>query len=260
MRDKPLVDYALKLAKFSPAETKFVVLDGSEAEGKATRYSDFDVMVVKRGRLKPPGSFRGLYGVFRGRMFSGWLVDGKSFRRMYIGSDDAEFVWKRRQLQKARLLYGNPREFYRIVKAALARRWTRKRQFVVVREAYVTMVEYMGKMLNKAGQGETPELYQDAYILAENAAMLVAALNKINLDSDKSMYRQILSEAKVRPPGFERDFVTASGLAGSRRERKEVVSASRRLVRWARKKIIASFGQAECRDPGFRQLVREMKY
>lgn len=217
-------------------------------------------MVVRKGRLKPPGSFKGLYGVFGERIVGGWLADGESFRSMYIGShDDMEFVW-RRQHQKARLLYGDTQEFNRIFRAARARRWTRKRQLAVVRYSYVTMVEYMGKMLNKAGQEDVPELYQDAYIVAKNAAFLVAAMNKIDLDSDKSTYRQIFSEAKVGPPNFERDSLIASGLASSRRERKEVVAASRRLLRWARQELFGSFEPAGRQDPGFWQPVREMRY
>ena len=259
MHDKKLVDYALRLAKVSPTDARFVILDGSTAEGRASKYSDYDLVVVTRKMLKSKAKV-GLYGVFEGRIVSGWLLDGRAFRTRYIGGDDPEFLWRRRQLRKARLLYGNETEFDRIIRAAASRRWTKKRQFAVVEYAYVTMTEYMGKMLSKEGQDETPELFQDAFIIAQNAALIVAALNKIDLDSDKSMYRQIFSEAKVKPPGFEGDFLTASGLSHFRRERREVVSASRRLAMWARERLIKSLRNVNTNDAGFWQLVREIKY
>lgn len=155
------------------------------------------------------------------------------------------------------MLYGDTEEFKRIIEEALKRRWNRTRQLAVVIHSYVTMVEYMGKALNEARGEGTPELYQDAYIVATNAALLIAALNKIDLDSDKNMYRQIFSQAKVRPPNFERDFMAASGLAESPREKREVVSASRRLVRWARMQVIRSF---KADRSGFWELVREVRY
>ena len=259
MHDKKLIDYAPRLAKVAPADARFVILDGSTAEGRASKYSDYDLAVVTRKKLKSE-TREGLYGVFRGRIISGWLLDGKTFRTRYIGGDDAEFLWRRRQLRKARLLYGNTMEFNRIIRAAASRRWTKKRQFAVVKYAYVTMVEYMGKMLNKESQDETPELYQDAFIVAQNAALIAAALNKIDLDSDKSMYRQIFSEAKVKPTNFERDFLTASGLSHFKRERREVVSASGRLVMWARERLIKSLKNVNLNDVGFWQLVGEIKY
>ncbi len=188
MHDRPLVSYAFKLAKVVPREVRFVILDGSTTEGKDTKFSDYDIVVVKKGRLKQPGSVVDLFGMFRRRIVSGWLVDEESFKNRYIGGDDQEFLWRKKQLQKARLLYGDVGEFKRIVQAAMARRWNRMRQFAVVKFSYVTMVEYMSKMLSKAEELDTPEFYQDAYIVAKNAALLIAALNKIDLDSDKNMY------------------------------------------------------------------------
>jgi predicted nucleotidyltransferase len=260
MHDKPLVEYALKLAKVTRREVRFVILDGSTAEGKDNRFSDYDIVVVKQEKLKRPGSFEDLFGVFRGRIVSGWLVDEESFESRYIGMDDEQFLWRKKQLSKARLLYGNVEEFSVIIRVALARRWNRTRQFAVIKDSYVTMLEYLGKMLSKMNERDTPEFYQDGYVITKNAALLVAALNKIDLDSDKNMYQHILAWAKNRPPGFLRDFRTASGLASSRRDRKGVVSASRRLVRWARNQIITSFEPVNTDGPGFWQLVREVRF
>ena len=53
----------------APREAKFVILDGSTAEGKDSKFSDYDVAVVKKGPLKQPGSVQDLFGMFRGRIF-----------------------------------------------------------------------------------------------------------------------------------------------------------------------------------------------
>jgi len=257
-----MVDYALELAGVKPKEVRFVVMDGSTAEGSDRRHSDYDVVVVKKGLLTPPGSVKDLFGAFKGRIVSGWLVDEESFKHRYIGDDDEEFPWRRRQLRKATLLYGDAGEFEGIIRTAIARRWSRKRQMAVIRGSYVTMVEYMGKMLNKVQTHENgaPEFYQDGYVVAKSAMMLVAALNKIDLDSDKNMYRRTLALAKVIPTNFESDFKAASGLAGASRKKEAVVAASRRLLQWARSKIMASFEPEEDDGAGFWSLVREMRF
>lgn len=260
MRRASLAEYAFELAKVKPEEVRFVILDGSTAEGKDLRHSDYDVVVVKKGLLKQPGSVENLFGVFEGRVVSGWLADDESFKHQYVGIDDEQFLWRQRQLRKARLLYGRKEEFNKIIRAALARRWNKRRQLAVAKSSYVTMVEYMGKMLNKAAEAETPEFYQDGYIVAKNAALFVAAVNKINLDSDKSMYQQIFSQARIKPLNFERDFMTASGLTSIKRERKAVEFASRRLLRWARMKTIELFHSDRGNDSGFWKLVREVEF
>lgn len=83
-------------------------------------------------------------------------MDEKSFMRDYIGGDDEKFLWRREQLRKAKLLHGDKEEFDIIIKTALKRRWNKKRQFAVVRYAYVTIMEYVGKMLNKRKE-DAPE-------------------------------------------------------------------------------------------------------
>lgn len=74
------MEYAFELAEVVPREVRFVILDGSTGEGKEARFSDYDIVVVKRGRLERPGSVADLFGVFRRRIVSGWLVDEESFR------------------------------------------------------------------------------------------------------------------------------------------------------------------------------------
>src|SRR6266852_8500420 len=98
MQDRPLVNYALKLANVTPREVRFVTLDGSTGEGTDTKFSDYDVVVVKKGRLGEPGSVEDLFGVFRGRIVEGWLVDDESFKSRYIGAaDDKQFLWSKMQ-------------------------------------------------------------------------------------------------------------------------------------------------------------------
>ncbi|HYB76521.1 MAG TPA: hypothetical protein VEC08_06155, partial [Nitrososphaerales archaeon] len=161
MNKPSIVDYALELAGIKCKDLRFVIMDGSAAEGTDSKYSDYDIVVVKKGLLKPPGSVKDLFGTFNGRIVSGWLADGESFKHRYIGDDDVEFPWRERQLRKARLLYGDEEKFNRIVRTAIARRWNRKRQMAVIRWSYVTMLEYTGKMLNKAQahHDEGPEFY-----------------------------------------------------------------------------------------------------
>jgi predicted nucleotidyltransferase len=261
MRDESLVDYSVKLAGITRRKVRFVIIDGSTAEGSDRKHSDYDILVVRRGLSKPPGSVRNLFGVFDGRIVSGWLADSVSFRHRYLGDDDEQFLRRRRQLRKAKLLYGNGREFNKVIRKALARRWNRKRQMAVIGYSYVTMAEYMGKLLNKveAREAGAPEFYHDGYIVATNAALLVAALNKIDLDSDRSMYRQILARARVKPPHFKRDFETVSGLSTSPRSSQAVISASRRLVRWVREEILNSFEPAQTDDGGFWRILQETR-
>ncbi len=248
----------LQLAGVRSWNAKFVILDGSTAEGSDRKHSDYDMVVVRRGLSEPPRSVTSLFGVFEGRIVSGWLVDEESFKHRYIGDDDQEFLWRTRQLRKARLLYGDRKDFGKAIRKALTRRWNKKRQISIIRNSYATMVEYMGKMLDKAPSKRGPEFFQDGYIIGKNVALLVAALNRIDLDSDRSMYRQIFDQAKVRPPNFECDFEFASGLAGAPRDNKDVILASKRLVRWAREKIIESFGPSDA-DPGFWRVVQGLR-
>lgn len=252
--------YAMELAKLKPSQVRFVIIDGSTAENSDQRYSDYDLVVVRKGLAKQPGSVEDLFGVFNGRIVSGWLVDEESFRHRYLGDDDPEFLWRRRQLRKARLLFGDQRQFETIMRRALRRKWNKWRQMAALRYSYVTMVEYMGKMLNKrlVHEDNTPEFYQDGYIVAKNSALLVAALNKMNLDSDKNMYRGVMTHAKLKPPNFQKDFEMASGLSAVGRNKEAVVAASKRLVRWARSELVEFAGEAE--DTGFSQLLREVRF
>jgi len=260
MKRQSLVDYAFRLAHVKPSDVKFVIIDGSTGAGSERKYSDYDVVVVKKGKLKRPGSVEDLLGIYKGRLFSGWLADEDSFKHRYIGDDDQEFIWRRRQLRKARLLYGDREEFDRVIRKALARRWNWRRQVAVIRYSYVTMVEYVGKMLNKVESHEegTPEFYQDGHVIAWNAALIIAALNKVDLDSENMMYRQIFAAAKVRPPNFERDFGISSGHSAAQRNPQAVVSASKRLIRWARRQI-RSAGLIDSENSGFAQIVREFE-
>ncbi|MBI3859087.1 MAG: hypothetical protein HY296_02445 [Thaumarchaeota archaeon] len=259
MQENSLVEYLFDLTKLKPEEVRFMIVDGSMAEGTGRKHSDYDAIVVRKGK-NPSNSIGNLFGVFRGRVVSGWLADDDSFRRHYIGVDDEQFLWRRKQLRKARLLYGRKSDFERVISKAKARRWNERRKLAVIKYSYVTMVEYMGKMLNKRTTDEVPEFYQDGYIVGKNAAILVAALNEIDLDSDKNMYQHVISMSKIRPRHFERDFLTSSGLSGGKRERGAVVAASKRLVEWARKETIQTFNPDDPKDPGFWKLVREIRF
>lgn len=257
-----LVEYVLKLAKLKRQAVKFVIIDGSTADGSDRKHSDYDITIVRKRPSKKPMRVIDIFGVFNRRLVSVWLLDEVSFEDRYVEGDDKEFLWHRRGLSKAKLLFGDRTEFDRITRSALSRRWNRKRQMAVIQYKYTTMVEYMGKMLNKieARETDSPEFYQDGYILGANAAELVAALNEIDLDSDKTMYRQVFTMAKIKPPHFERDFKVSSGLIGDKRGAGEVVSASRRLLRWSRKAIIGSFESSRSDEEGFWQMVCSMKF
>ena len=74
-----LVSYALTLAKLKPKQVRFVILDGSTAEGEERRYSDYDIIAVRKGFSKRRASVEDLFGVFDRRIFSGWLVSDDSF-------------------------------------------------------------------------------------------------------------------------------------------------------------------------------------
>lgn len=255
-----IVEFAIGLTRMRQRDVRFVIMDGSAADGSDRRHSDYDVTVVRKGLSKEPRSVMDFFGVFNGRLLSAWLLDKESFKHRYIGGDDKEFLWRRRRLLKAKLLFGSKNEFDAIIRNALSRRWNRKRQMAVIQYAYTTMVEYMGKMMNKMEAHETdvPEFYQDGYIFAANSADLVAALNKIDLDSDKTMYRQIFKEAKVKPPDFEQDLRVSSGLTSARRDPTEVLSASQRLLEWSRNAILDYFEPA-IGENSFWQMVRELK-
>ena len=92
---EPLVSYALTLANLKPKQVRFVILDGSTAQGEDRRYSDYDIVVVRKGLSKRRVSVEDLFGVFNGRIFSGWLVSDDSFKREYLGGDDRNFLWRR---------------------------------------------------------------------------------------------------------------------------------------------------------------------
>jgi len=59
-----LLEYALELAEIGRRETRFVIVDGSTAEGSDRKYSDYDVFVVRKGLFKEPGSVKDLFGMF----------------------------------------------------------------------------------------------------------------------------------------------------------------------------------------------------
>jgi hypothetical protein len=48
--EEGLLDYVIRLAKVNRRKIKFVILDGSAAEKKDKKGSDYDVVVVKAGR------------------------------------------------------------------------------------------------------------------------------------------------------------------------------------------------------------------
>jgi predicted nucleotidyltransferase len=262
MRNQTLAERSIELARIRAGDARFVIVDGSAAEGRDHKHSDYDVTVVSKRPLKPPGSVKLFYGMFGRRVATGWLVDDEAFKRRYLGDGSGQFVWRRRQIRKARLVFGDRRGFRRAIKTTLARRWSRKRQMSVIGGSYMSMVEYLGKMLNKveAQEMDIPEFYQDGYIVGINAALIVAALNKIDLDSDRTMYRQILAEARIRPSGFARDFEIASGFSGRSRSGRAVFASSRRLARWARNQLLDTFRPESDDEPGFWQVVRDAKF
>jgi hypothetical protein len=255
-----LADYAVKLANVRKNQVKFVILYGSAAVGQDRRYSDFDVMVVTKGRITATSKTRELFGVFNGRLFTGSIQDFKSLKEDWTSRNDYDFVWRIEQIRKAKVLYGDAQEFQRIKEAALKKKWTRDRQFAVIRHSYSTMVEYMGKMLNKMDGSSALEFYQNAYIIAWQAALFVATINRINLSSDNEMFRQVFRNAKIRPPNFKRDIITLFGFSIQHRKKETIVQISKKMVQWARSYITRYSPFYSSKDTGFNQIVREIKF
>lgn len=258
--ERNLLDYVIKLVKIDRRKIKFVILDGSAAEKKDKRGSDYDVVVVKAGRDKRWNRPLELCGVFRKRVVSGWLLDEYLFQTDYIGGDDESFVWRHKQIEKARLLYGDKLAFYSTAKKALLRRWTPRRQSEVVKIAFLNIVEYFGKALNSMPMRDSPEFYLDTYVVAHNAALLVAGINKIDIGSENVMYREVLSSAAIKPPRFEDDFRLASGFGEGQRTRGAAFHAARRLARWARSQTLQLLLTNQTFDPGFASIVRTIGY
>ncbi len=154
--------------------------------------------------------------------------------------DDFEFVWRIRQIRKSKLLYGDEREFRQIKETALEKGRTREREFSVVRQSYSTMVEYMGKMLNKMDEDLSLEFYQDANIIAWHAALFIAAINRTNFNSDNDMYLQIFGDAKIKPPNFKRNLTTLSGFSNKARKKEILAETAKKMVWWARA-MLSSF-------------------
>lgn len=197
---------------------------------------------------------------FRRRTVSGWLVDEHLFQSDYVGGDDESFVWRYKQIEKARLLYGDRPAFYSMAKRALLKRWTPKRQGMVVKTAFLNIVEYFGKALNSMREHDSPEFCLDTYVVAHNTALLVAGINKINIGSENVMYSQVLSSAKIKPPRFEDDFSFASGFGEGERSREAAYLAARRLARWVRGQTLRLVGTNQAFDPEFVSIVRTIDY
>jgi hypothetical protein len=255
-----LLDYSIKLARISRRKIKFVILDGSAAERKDKKSSDYDVVVVKAGRDRRWSHPLVLCGVFMGRVVSGWLLDEHLFQTDYIGGDDESFVWRHKQIEKARLLYGDRLAFHSTVKKALQRRWTAKRQSRVVEAAFLNIVEYLGKALNSMLEHDSPEFYLATYVVAHNVALLVAGINKIDIGSENVMYREVLSSAAIKPPRFEDDFRVASGFGEGQRTREATYQAARRLARWARAHTLQLARTNRAFDRYFVSIVRTVGY
>jgi predicted nucleotidyltransferase len=258
--EEGLLDYVIKLVKISRRRVKFVVLDGSAAEKKDKKGSDYDVVVVKTGRDARWSRPIEFCGVFRRRVVSGWLMDEHLFQTDYIGGDDESFVWRHKQIAKARLLYGDRLAFNSTARNALLRRWTPKRQSRVVKTAFLNIVEYFGKALNSMSEYDSPEFYLATYVVAHNTALLVAGINMIDIGSENVMYRDVLLSAAVKPPRFEDDFRVASGFGEGQRTREATYQAARRLARWARAQTLRLVGTNLAFDPGFVSIVRTIGY
>lgn len=255
-----LADYALKVANAKKNHTKFVILDGSTSVGRDRKYSDYDVMIVTKGRRDAIPQTKEIYGVFNGRLFTGSVQSLESLKEYWFSNGDKEDVWRIQQIRKAKLLCGDETEFRRIKKFALQKRWNKKREFAIIRHSYSNMVEYLGKLLNKRNEENAPEFYQDAYIIASQIASFITAINRINLDSDNTMYRQIFKEAKIRPPNFERDFLILSGFSQRTREKENIIRTAKRIIEWARKYAESEYRNFPLNDFGFREIVQQLKF
>ena len=169
-------------------------------------------------------------------------------------------MWRKGQLSKSVLLFGDEKSFRETMRWALKRTWTRKRQDTVVKRSITNILEYMGKMMNCADNENAIEFFRHAFILVDNFAIFVAGINKIDLWSENSMYRQVFDQATIIPPAFEKDFKTISGDYTNKRNRKEVLLAAKKFTRWSQELIKNQYGLNRFRDQGFSEMVNNVRY
>lgn len=252
-----LARYAIRLAGMRPEAVRFVIVDGSAGVGQDREYSDYDLVVMPRREQDKRES----WGAFEGRLVSMWSCGPMQYRKEFYSFDDDSFVWRRKLVRKARLLYGDARDFRSFRRAALAVNWTVKRQNTVVTSRYGMVMENYGKMLNEyPAKGNLQAFYYAAQILAEKFAELVAAVNRIDLDSDRTLYRQATS-ARIKPASLGRDLTTLSSLDGRARSKAETLAAAGRLAAWIRGYLKDTYGLERLQaDSGFREALSKLKF
>jgi predicted nucleotidyltransferase len=255
-----LVRYALRLSNVKKKNVRFVVLFGSMAQSKTTgKYSDYDIAIVvdkESGSKQHLAALETYEGVFEGKLLTGDVWTTSSFRSAFLQEYDSEFLWRKKQIGKAKLLYGDRNAFVALRRKALKREWTPKAQLEVIKPAYINMLEYYCKMRNAALAQNHLGFYLASYVVAHNSMKVVAGINEINLDSENSLYDQILKQARTHPPDFEQDFIIISGFkSGINRSESETLAATRRLLQWTRDYLSSSKSWKPSIDEEFTRIL-----
>lgn len=255
---RELADYVIALSGLKKSDVAFVRLDGSAAEGKDRGHSDYDVVIVAgTGRGQGRASH---WGVFNGRLVSYWIMSLEEYSGAFGSVDAGSFAWQRASARKALAIFGDEDSFRRLNSRIGKQSWTADIQSGLIMFHYGNVAEYFGKMLNTGtSRREAHVFYLNAVQLGDHYAQLVAAFNRTDLDSDRTMHDQVF-RCSHRPPNLRGDLLLVTGYRDGTRSRALTLMAAARLVRWARTYIVDSYGLEKFTDRGFRDVVLELDW
>ena len=144
-------------------------------------------------------------------------------------------------VRKARLLYGDKKDFKKFSGPALSQGWTEERQNRVIIANYGNAIEYLGKLIDDHEDSDRLVFYRDACAFSDRFVQLLAGINGMDIASSRSMYGQALA-ARIRPNGLERDLMSVSGFDGKKRDAGKALASAKRLMRWAADYLKGEYG------------------
>ncbi len=167
--------------------------------------------------------------------------------------------WYLKSLRKSKLIYGGRKDFQRPKKRSLTRvKWTRDIVGYIIERHYVlALLEYYHKLLNT--QNDTNELpfYYFAGQFAYHFMWFLASINRLGLDSERTMHRQIM-DAKTKPLGFRENYLILSGFGNRKASKKSVIRSAHKLMLWSHSYIVNKFGTEDF-SKGFREVLLKIK-
>lgn len=253
-----LVDYVLNIAHLGPEDVRFIRLDGSVANGTDRRFSDYDLVVVCNSDRQPEK--RDFWGVFNGRLVSFWAVSLDDYRDTFCEIDENEFIWQKYPALKAMAIFGDQAYFDSLLEKLRVQNWTQEIQDKAITYHYGNIMEYLGKLLNTFPDSEEEHIFFfNAVQFAGHYARFIATLNRLDIQSDNTLYKQIFS-AQRKPENLDNDLLTVSGFSGKARSKDSTLSSARKLVDWARNFLINDYGLDHFEDSGFRDVVKKLSY